>query len=274
MLKFAQQISASYLLYAMNKLRLSAYLCTPSGNPKLCLGSVCPFCTIFPKPGGRSRLFAPKTTASSRFKLHSARCLRNALHFYPHIGIKSHVHAAAFYEFKPLSILYRRGDPMWSPVYIPQYKKRKKHRLRVTPSFAWAQFVHSALFSQSPAVAHTCSLSNAKQALRLVVRLRNALHFYPHIVGTKRSLFRRRRGDPQWSPVYCPLTMRTIRDLSLCGRSPLHIAQFIRLSLIIRIDGGRCVKKRGKNIFFYIADMSRVFAHAVKNIENMPVMKL
>ena len=109
MLKFAVRISASYLLYAMNKLRLSAYLCTPSGNPKLCLGSVCPFCAIFPKPG---------------------------------------------------------------------------------------------------------------------------------------------------------------------GRSPLHIAQFIRLSLIIRIDGGRCVKKRGKNIFFYIADMSRVFAHAVKNIENMPVMKL
>ena len=103
MLKFAQQISASYLLYAMNKLRLSAYLCTPSGNPKLCLGSVCPFCAIFPKPGGRSHLFAPKTTASSRFKLHSARCLRNALHFYPHIGIKSHAQVAAFYEFKPLS---------------------------------------------------------------------------------------------------------------------------------------------------------------------------
>ena len=93
-------------------------------------------------------------------------------------------------------------------------------------------------------------------------------------IGTKRSLFRRRRGDHWGSPVYCPHTMRTIRDLSLCGRSPLHIAQFIRLSLIIRIDGGRCVKKRGKNIFFYIADMSRVFAHAVKNIENMPVMKL
>ncbi len=53
-LKFAVRISAFYLLYAMNKLRLSAYLCTPSGNPKLCLGSVCPFCTIFPKPGGRS----------------------------------------------------------------------------------------------------------------------------------------------------------------------------------------------------------------------------
>ena len=103
MLKFAQQISASYLLYAMNKLRLSAYLCTPSGNPKLCLGSVCPFCAIFPKPGGRSHLFAPKTTASSRFKLHSALRLRNALHFYPHIGIKSHAQVAAFYEFKPLS---------------------------------------------------------------------------------------------------------------------------------------------------------------------------
>ncbi len=103
MLKFAQQISASYLLYAMNKLRLSAYLCTPSGNPKLCLGSVCPFCAIFPKPGGRSRLFAPKTTASSRFNLHSALRLRNALHFYPHIGIKSHAQVAAFYDFKPLS---------------------------------------------------------------------------------------------------------------------------------------------------------------------------
>ena len=36
-LKFAVRISASYLLYAMNKLRLSAYLCTPSGNPKLAL---------------------------------------------------------------------------------------------------------------------------------------------------------------------------------------------------------------------------------------------
>ena len=178
MLKFAQRISASYLLYAMNKLRLSAYLCTPSGNPKLYLGSVCPFCAIFPKPGGRS-------------------------------------HCLLF------------------------------EGLQVCPSS-----LHSAL------------------------RLRNALHFYPHIVGTKRSLFRRRRGDPVWSPVYCPHTMRTIRDLSLCGRSPLHIAQFICLSLIIRIDGGRCVKKRGKNIFFYIADMSRVFAHAVKNIENMPVMKL
>ena len=23
-------------------------------------------------------------------------------------------------------------------------------------------------------------------------------------IGTKRSLFRRRRGDPMWSPVYCP----------------------------------------------------------------------
>ena len=34
-LKFAVRISASYLLYAMNKLRLSAYLCTPSGIPKL-----------------------------------------------------------------------------------------------------------------------------------------------------------------------------------------------------------------------------------------------
>ena len=104
-------------------------------------------------------MFAPKTTASSRFNLHSALRLRNALHFYPHIGIKSHAQVAAFYEFKPLSIMYL-------------------------------------------------------------------------------------------------------------------LAQFIRLSLIIRIDGGRCVKKRGKNIFFYIADMSRVFAHAVKNIENMPVMKL
>ena len=103
MLKFAQQISASYLLYAMNKLRLSAYLCSPSGNPKLCLGSVCPFCAIFPKPGGRSHLFAPKTTASSRFNLHSALRLRNALHFYPHIGIKSHAQVAAFYDFKPLS---------------------------------------------------------------------------------------------------------------------------------------------------------------------------
>ena len=29
--------------------------------------------------------------------------LRNALHFYPHIGIKSHAQVAAFYEFKPLS---------------------------------------------------------------------------------------------------------------------------------------------------------------------------
>ena len=67
MLKFAQRISASYLLYAMNKLRLSAYLCTPSGNPKLCLGSVCPFCAIFPKPGGRSRLFALKRKASIAF---------------------------------------------------------------------------------------------------------------------------------------------------------------------------------------------------------------
>ena len=103
MLKFAVRISASYLLYAMNKLRLSAYLCTPSGNPKLCLGSVCPFCAIFPKPGGRSRLFALKRKASSRFNLHSALRLRNALHFYPHIGIKSHAQVAAFYEFKPLS---------------------------------------------------------------------------------------------------------------------------------------------------------------------------
>ena len=34
-LKFAQRISASYLLYAMNKLRLSAYTHTPSGIPKL-----------------------------------------------------------------------------------------------------------------------------------------------------------------------------------------------------------------------------------------------
>ena len=134
----------------------------------------------------------------------------------------------------------RRGDPMWSPVYIPQYKKRKKHRLRVTPSFAWAQFVHSALFSQSPAVAHTCSLSNAKQALRLVAFGASLAAFYE----------------------FKPLSIMYL------------LAQFIRLSLIIRIDGGRCVKKRGKNIFFYIADMSRVFAHAVKNIENMPVMKL
>ena len=103
-LKFAVRISASYLLYAMNKLRLSAYLCTPSGNPKLCLGSVCPFCTIFPKPGGRSHLFAPKTTASSRFKLHSALRLRKQhAVYYPHIGIKIHAQVAAFYEFKPLS---------------------------------------------------------------------------------------------------------------------------------------------------------------------------
>ena len=151
-------------------------------------------------------MFAPKTTASSRFNLHSALRLRNALHFYPHIGIKSHAHAAAFYDFnrfpknnreklvvprrryvhilghiaeanvtfrgkggtaervtdfvfkigtKRSLFRRRRGDPMWSPVYIPQYKKRKKHRLRVTPSFAWAQFVHSALFFRSPAVART-----------------------------------------------------------------------------------------------------------------------
>ena len=181
MLKFAQRISASYLLYAMNKLRLSAYLCTPSGNPKLCLGSVCPFCAIFPKPGGRSHCSLFEGLQVCPSSLHSALRLRNALHFYPHIGIKSHVHAAAFYDFKPLSILYRRGDPMWSPVYIPQYKKRKKHRLRVTPSFAWAQFVHSALFSQSPAVAHACSLSNAKQALRLVAFGASLAAFYEFI---------------------------------------------------------------------------------------------
>ena len=127
-LKFAVRISASYLLYAMNKLRLSAYLCTPSGNPKLCFGSVCPFCTIFPKPGGRSHGSLLKRQQAVVLIHHSAlrhvktntcssfTCLglRNALHFYPHIGIKSHVHAAAF------------------------------------------------------TVAHACSLSNAKQALRLV----------------------------------------------------------------------------------------------------------
>ena len=46
--------------------------------------------------------FTPKTTASSRFKLHSALCLRKQhVVSYPHIGIKSHVHAAAFYDFKP-----------------------------------------------------------------------------------------------------------------------------------------------------------------------------
>ena len=57
-----------------------------------------------PHAKGRSRLFAPKTTASSRFKLHSALRLRKQhVVSYPHIGIKSHVHAAAFYDFKPLS---------------------------------------------------------------------------------------------------------------------------------------------------------------------------
>ena len=78
----------------------------------------------------------------------------------------------------------RRGDPMWSPVYIPQYKKRKKHRLRVTPSFAWAQFVHSALFFQSPAVARTCSLLKRQQAVVLNCIRRFAYEtvnrFYPH----------------------------------------------------------------------------------------------
>ena len=136
-LKFAVRISASYLLYAMNKLRLSAYLCTPSGNPKLCLGSVCPFCTIFPKPGGRSHGSLLKRQQAVVLIHHSAlrhvktntcssfTCLglRNALHFYPHIvGTERSLFRR------------RRGDPMWSPVYIPQYKKRKKHRLRVSQS--------------------------------------------------------------------------------------------------------------------------------------------
>ena len=138
-------------------------------------------------------MFAPKTTASSRFNLHSALRLRNALHFYPHIGIKSHAHAAAFYEFKPLSILYRRGDPMWSPVYIPQYKKRKKHRLRVTPSFAWAQFVHSALFFQSPAVARTCSLLKRQQAVVLICIRRFAYGnntLFPTLISSERTSLR------------------------------------------------------------------------------------
>ena len=186
------------------------------------MGSVCPFCAIFPKPGGRSRLFAPKTTASSRFKLHSAPRLR-------------------------LFMILNR---------FPQNNREKL----VVPR---RRYVHILGHIAEANVTFRGKGGTAEHVTDFVFK-----------IGTKRSLFRRRRGDPQWSPVYCPHTMRTIRDLSLCGRSPLHIAQFIRLSLIIRIDGGRCVKKRGKNIFFYIADMSRVFAHAVKNIENMPVMKL
>ena len=70
---------------------------------------------FFLSPRCRSRLFAPKTTVGAtlcgRPCMHSALCLRNALHFYPHIGIKSHVHAAAFYDLKPLSIMYRCGRP-------------------------------------------------------------------------------------------------------------------------------------------------------------------
>ncbi len=42
------------MFYAMNKLRLSAYLCTPSGPQKqsfcFVFGSVCPFCAFFPIP--------------------------------------------------------------------------------------------------------------------------------------------------------------------------------------------------------------------------------
>ena len=60
-------------------------------------------------------------------------------------------------------------------------KREKNIAFGYPKAEALAQFVHSALFFSSPAAAHACSLSNAKQALRLVVRLRNALHFYPHI---------------------------------------------------------------------------------------------
>ena len=49
-LKFAVRISAFYLLYAMNKLRLSAYLCTPSGTPKLSLWLSLMIPNLFPYP--------------------------------------------------------------------------------------------------------------------------------------------------------------------------------------------------------------------------------
>ena len=47
-------------------------------------------------------------------------------------------------------------------------KREKNIAFGYPKAEALAQFVHSALFFSSPAAAHACSLSNAKQALRLV----------------------------------------------------------------------------------------------------------
>ncbi len=47
MKKHLESVFLFYILFATNKLRLSAYNSTPSGNPKQILGSVCPFQTFF-----------------------------------------------------------------------------------------------------------------------------------------------------------------------------------------------------------------------------------
>ena len=54
------------------------------------------------------------------------------------------------------------------PFIFRNIKREKNIAFGYPKAEALAQFVHSALFFSSPAAAHACSLSNAKQALRLV----------------------------------------------------------------------------------------------------------
>ena len=155
------RISVSYLLYAMNKLRLSAYTHTPSGIPKLKLWLSLSILYYFSQVLPLLTLVRSQTQSKHCVWLHSALRLRNALHFYPHRGIKSHVHAAAFYDFKPfpLSINTVGATLCGRPFMFRNIKREKNIAFGYPKAEALAQFVHSALFFSSPAAAHACSLS-------------------------------------------------------------------------------------------------------------------
>ena len=106
----------------------------------------------------------------SRLAFHSALRLRKQrVVSYPHRGIKSHVHAAAFYDFKPfpLSINTVGATLCGRPFMFRNIKREKNIAFGYPKAEALAQFVHSALFFSSPAAAHACSRKRCSKIILL-----------------------------------------------------------------------------------------------------------